>query len=258
MKLNEILVELIAEDMRPLSIVRDKGFRKYSEALDPRYTLPTTKTLRKKLIPRMFNKTMIDLIEELQSIKHICLTTDGWTSSTADKFQAYTIHYVDWKKDEPSIQSKILECAPFEERCTKVELEKDLRRVTTKYDILEKLSLNVADNASDVQGALKLFGIPQIGCCAHKLNLCAKTVLGIEMVKNLQSKVSAIVRTTKVSANAKKTLNQCQKTFGMKKKALVSFVSTRWNTVYLMFQTALGKFEKFFRSATFKKFEELF
>ena len=101
----------------------------------------------------------------------------------------------------------------------------------------------MADNAFDIQGALKLYGIPKIGCAAHKLNSCVKTVIGLSVVKELKTKVSAIVRTTKVSAKAKKILNECQSIVGMQeKRALVSYVQTRWNTVYLMFDSALGMF----------------
>lgn len=239
--LNEKLVRLIAKDMRPLSVVQNKGFREFVAELDPLYKLPSTKTLREKLIPRIYNKSMNGLLNELKSIDHIALTTDGWTSSTADKYQVYTVHYINWSKEEPSIQSKILECAPYEERSTIIELEKDLTRVTSKYDIKSKLCLCVADNATDIQGALKLFGIPKVGCAAHKFNLCAQTIIvHLPVVKNLKKKVSDLVRTTKVSPKAKKILLQCLQKVGIKgKKALVSYVETRWNTVYLMFVTAI-------------------
>ena len=243
-KLNEVLVGLIAKDMRPMSIVEDEGFKDFCTEMNPSYTLPSRKTLRTKLLPRLYNSSMIELVKELEAIKHVYLTTDGWTSSSADKYQVYTIHYVNWAKEDPIIESKILECSAFKESSTGIEIEKDLRRVTTKYGITDKVCLNVADNASDVQLALHLFGVPKIGCGAHKLNLCAKRVLKkVPVVKDLQAKVSEIVRTTKVSANAKKTLFECQKKMGFQKnKALVSYCETRWNTVYLMFMTALGKF----------------
>ena len=242
-KLDEILVRLVAKDMRPLSVVRNTGFRDYSAAMDEKYTLPSTKTLRQKLIPRIYHRSMIELIQQLEPIKHVSLTTDGWTSSSADKYNVYTLHYIDWSKATPFIEFKILECSPYDMVSSKVELEKDLRRVTTKFGINEKICLNVADNAENIQGALKLFGAPKIGCSAHKLNLCAKRVTDkVEKVKDLKSKVADIVRTTKVSANAKKILFECQRTVGFQKpRTLVSSVSTRWNTVYLMFQTLLGK-----------------
>jgi len=240
-KLNEKLVKLIAKDMRPLEIVRNKGFREFVAELDPNYTLPTTKTLREKLIPRVYNNSMTELLRDLKNTEHVALTTDGWTSTSTDKYQVYTIHYIDWSKNQPNIESKILECAAYEERSTSIELEKDLRRVTTKYEINDKLSLNVADNANDIQGALKIYGAPRLGCSAHKINLCAKTVIeNLPVVKNLREKVSKIVQTTKVSPNAKKILRQCQTKVGMKvKKSLVSYVPTRWNTGFLMFDTAL-------------------
>ena len=222
-KLNEKLVGLIAKDQQPLTIVRDQGFREFVAELDQNYTLPSTKSIREKLIPRVYNNSMIDLLEELKNVTFLAMTTDGWTSSTADKYQVYTIHYINWDEEEPSIQSKILECAPYEERCTGIELEKDIQRVTSKYGIKDKLCLNVADNAPDIQLALKIFGVPRIGCAAHKFNLCAKSVIDkVPVVNNLRTKVSAIVKTTKVSPNAKKILQQCQRKVGLKGKIIIS------------------------------------
>ena len=218
-KLNEKLVTLIIKDMRPLSIVRNKGFRDFVETLDPRYSLPSTKTLGEKLIPRIYNQNMIDLMSSLETISNITLTTDGWTSSTADKYQVYTIHFVNWTEKEPQIHSKILECAPYDERNSGIELEKDLRRVTTKYGINKKLVLTVADNESAIQLALKIFGVARIGCAAHKLNLCAKTIH--KHMKDVKTKMSSIVRTTKISSTAKKTLLECQREVGFKGKIFI-------------------------------------
>ena len=73
----------------------------------------------------------------------------------------------------------------------------------------------MADNASDVQKALELFGVEKIGCAAHKLNLVAKTLLDQPEVKALVKKLAKIVRKTKVSDKAKKVLSRCAKQLGI-------------------------------------------
>lgn len=180
------------------------------------------------------------VIKELDDVKHCSVTTDGWTSVAGDKFTAYTIHYINWSAQEPVLKSKILECSPFEaETADAAAIEQDLSRVAEKYDIKEKLVLTVADNASDVQKALELFGIEKIGCAAHKLNLVAKNLLERPEVAALVKKLAKIVRKTKVSAKSKKILSRCAKQLGIQVKTLVSFVKTRWNSVYLMADRAL-------------------
>jgi len=240
-KLNEKLVKMISLDMRPISIVQGQGFREFVAELDPSYTLPSTKTLREKLIPRQHNKTMKTVLNELDNVNEVSLTMDGWSSPNAEKYNAYTIHYIDWSVSEPKLTTKILECSHFDKRSTAIELEKDLRRVTEKHGIIDKLVLTVADNATDVQLAMDIFGKSNIGCVAHTLNLCAKWgVKHCPEVETLQAKLAKIVRTTKVGHRAKKSFTKCRRKVGLiGKTALVSYCQTRFHTLYLMAERAL-------------------
>jgi len=52
-KQNMALVKLICKDLQPLSVVENEGFREYSSHLNPRYKIPSRKTIRDKLIPGM-------------------------------------------------------------------------------------------------------------------------------------------------------------------------------------------------------------
>ena len=112
--LNRKVAAFLAIDMKTLNIVNGPGFRQLLHEFDPRYTLPTPKTLRKKLIPNLYAKCMGEIIKDLDDVKHCSLTTDGWTSVAGDKFTAYTIHYINWSAQEPVLKTKILECSPFE------------------------------------------------------------------------------------------------------------------------------------------------
>jgi hypothetical protein len=51
--LDEMCAAWIAQDMRPIAIVEGTGFRKFIESLDPRYQLPTRRTITKTIIPRI-------------------------------------------------------------------------------------------------------------------------------------------------------------------------------------------------------------
>ena len=218
--LNRKLAIFIAKDMRPICVVRNKGFRDFVKELDPRYTLPTTATLQKELLPNIFSEVMTTLTSDLKSVIYVTVTTDGWTSIASDKYNAFTVHYIDWSQPEPELKSRILECAPYAKKSTAIELEKEFRRVTEKFEITTKVVLNVADNASDIQAALKLFGAPSIGCVAHTINLCAKHGMeNCEPMETLKTKLAKIVRTTKVSAGAKICLTECCKTVGIQGKS---------------------------------------
>lgn len=239
--INRKVAEFIARDMRPFSVVEGSGFKNLLKEMDPCYVLPTRKTISSKLIPRLHAESMIKLLEELKTVKDCAVTTDGWTSMTGDKFNAFTIHFIDWSSNEPELKSKILECAPFEaDRGTSEEIEKELERVAEKFQIKNKLVLTVADNAPDVQKALKLFGIPKLGCIAHKLNLAAQYAIDShDHVVKLRGKLTRLAKFMKRSSGAKKAFAKCLKTVGITgKSSLVSYVKTRWNCVYEMFQRA--------------------
>lgn len=219
-QLNRKLIAFISKDIRPLSITQGNGFKEFINELDPRYTLPSVPTIRDKLLPRLYEQNMDKLQQELNETKFISLTTDGWTSTAADKYHAFTVHYINWSEKEPVLKSKILECAPFEaDKGDAIELEKELQRVAIKYKIKDKLVLTCGDNAKDQQKALALFGVPKIGCAAHKINLVAKRGLKIEPIKNLISKLANIARKTKVSPGAKKVLLKYIKKVGIRGKS---------------------------------------
>ena len=76
-RFNRLLVRFIAKDLRPLYIVTKPGFRDLLFGFDPRYVIPSRKTLRKKLIPEIHAETMGKVQKELDGTKHCCMTTDG-------------------------------------------------------------------------------------------------------------------------------------------------------------------------------------
>ena len=217
--LNRKLVRYIVKDLRPLSTVTSKAFRDFCLEMDSQYVLPSEKTLRTKLIPQIYKEVMAEIQKDLDKSKHCSVTTDGWTSKTADKYNAFTVHYVDW--DIGKLKSKILECAYFDKSGTSNNLEEEVERINRKYKITEKVVLEVADNAPDIQKALDQAEVPKLGCFAHKLNLCAKRPIDTtEAIQELKSKLSKIVRLTKVSSNAKRALRDYQRKVGYTGKHL--------------------------------------
>ena len=214
--LNRKLVRFIV-NLRPLYTVTKKGFKDFIAALDPQYVLPTRKTLRNVLIPKIHAEVMGKVQAELDEAKHCSITTDGWSSLATDKYNAFTVHYVDWKVGE--LKSKVLECSAFEEGGGSDNLEKEVRRVAEKYNVSKKIVLNVADNAPDIQKALQLFGSSKIGCFAHKYNIAAKYAIdNTPEIQDVKNKLSKLVRMTRVSPKAKKAFQDCLKKVGYKGK----------------------------------------
>ena len=65
----------------PTSVIQGDGFRKLLEKLEPRYQLPSRKTLSDRVIPTMYNSVKDSkVLPGLKEAKYISLTSDCWTS----------------------------------------------------------------------------------------------------------------------------------------------------------------------------------
>ena len=163
--------------MVPLSMIRQKAFREFVEALDPRYVLPGTQSISKIHIPNFDKKVMDEVRMDLKNpeVKYVAMTSDGWSSKvsvyffylyilnhkirhsailscfqTTDSYLSYTAHYC--KPETGVLQKKVLECAKFSKRHTSENLKSDFERVGAEYEFFPKIVHACVDNAKNVQG----------------------------------------------------------------------------------------------------------
>ena len=74
--INKLLVSFIVQDLQPLSVVENRGFRALIRGLDRRVVLPCRSTIANSLLPKFYEEVKSDLKKKLASVKHCCLTTD--------------------------------------------------------------------------------------------------------------------------------------------------------------------------------------
>lgn len=84
---------MIAEDMQPLSIVENSGFRKLINLFDSRYKLPSHKLIGTTLIPNLYESTRKMIESILSHTKYVSLTSDIWTSLNTISFITVTVHF---------------------------------------------------------------------------------------------------------------------------------------------------------------------
>ena len=80
---NKVLLQYIARDMRPLSVVENPGFWGLIAHLQPCYTLPSRPTVRAMIEPEAANLRS-KIKEELASAMFVSFTTDIWTDMTTN------------------------------------------------------------------------------------------------------------------------------------------------------------------------------
>ncbi len=86
--------ETVLSGMHPFSLVDNEHFITLVKELDPRINLSCRTTLTNVLLPKLYEEAKTKLREELASVNHVALTTDGWTSNTGDSYITVTVHYI--------------------------------------------------------------------------------------------------------------------------------------------------------------------
>ena len=207
-------------------------FLAFCKKLDPQYVMPSRKNLTQKLLPDLDNVVMKEVNNSIDNAKYVALTTDGWQAPTAESYMAYTAHFLDL--DSGELVTKILECARFDKSHHSENLQQDIERICTEYNLWKKIVNITADNAPNIQLAIRLTGIDVLGCLAHLINLIIKNAISqCPEVVTLENKMSDTINYLKKSANADKFFVQCQKATGTEEKKLLLDVRTRWNSFYL-------------------------
>ena len=94
--LDERLLAWLIEDLRPISTVSCSGFRRFMSFAEPGYVVPS-RTLLSKQLKRRHEEGLKSLTKKLNDprIQGLGLTTDIWTSSSAEAYNTITCHYVD-------------------------------------------------------------------------------------------------------------------------------------------------------------------
>ena len=89
------LVDMIAVDIQPTSIVEDKEFQKFVNALDPRYALPSRRIIMRNMLPARYAHVSEVLRVQLSSVQYFALNCNLWTSCQALGYTTVTCHFVD-------------------------------------------------------------------------------------------------------------------------------------------------------------------
>lgn len=148
---NERIVEFIARDLRPVSVVSGVGFKGLLAWLEPGYTVPSA-TCVTKLVRRRFLQGRDRLVLLLKSEVGISFTTDMWTSSKTQGYITITGHFIDqfWE-----LRSCVLTTKHFPERHTAENISKTLKKQAEEFGILEKVPCVVHDQASNMKAAMR-------------------------------------------------------------------------------------------------------
>ena len=252
------IAEMIILDELPFTFVENYGFRKFVKVLQPKFKIiPSRKTIAKEVVS-IYNMERMKLKKALEG-RRLCLTTDTWTSIQNFCYMCLTCHFIDddWKLHKRILNFCVVDDHKGETVGRKIEL------CLRAWGIDSMFTLTV-DNASSNGGTIKFLETVtkdwkgtvlehqflHMRCCAHILNLIV--VEGLKERESSISKVRDAVRYVKSSPNRFQTFKNYVKTLGIESKSLLCLdLPTRWNSTYVMLESAV-KFEKVFLRMDFE------
>ena len=170
---NRAVLLFIVRGMHPLSLVDSCHFTTLVKALDPRIELPCRSTLTTVLLPNLYEEAKRKLQSEIDSVDHVALTADGWTSITGDSYVT-VIHFI---SNQLKMLTRALTTSVMPESHTSENLCEFLKRVEHDWRLVGKIEAIVTHNAPNMKAAVQLGGWKHVPCSAHTLNLVVTDAL---------------------------------------------------------------------------------
>lgn len=241
MDITRRLSEMIVKDLQPLSIVEDVGFRNFVKTLEPRYKIPSRKTLMEGKLPALYEECSSKVRKALSSVDNVVLTTDMWTSTATEAYLTVSCHIID---ENWQMLAYVLETCSVSGQHTADNICSQLTRIAEEWSISEKIQAVVTDNGANMVAAVRKAGWSHYPCFAHTLNLVVKDSLKAHPdILELQKRSSAIVTFFHHSTRAADKLKEIQKQQKFPEHKLLQAVETRWNSVFYMWERLLEQKE---------------
>ena len=229
-KVTKLVCEMVARDLRPVSIVEGDGFKRLINYLEPEYRVPSHTHIT-SVCHRMYQVEREKLEVELVD-RHVGLTSDIWTSAATQGYITVTAHFIsdDWK-----FCSWVLLTREMGERHTGINISERLLGAAKEWGITdEHVSGLVRDNAANAVLGADLTGWPHFGCAAHTLQLSVNGGLAHPTTDKAIATARKLVSHFKHSVVATTALKEKQEQLNIKQHHLIQDVSTRWNSTFFM------------------------
>ena len=184
-EITDKVVKMIITDMRPIRMVECAGFKDLMHTMEPGYIVPTRKSV-KTMIGRLHNECKEKLSKQLQSTSNISLTTDIWTSHSNDAYISLSVHFLTltWE-----LKCFVLGTVEFPGSHTGILISEKIKCMCEEFSILSKVNAITHDEAANMQLSSRILeeehNCESISCTAHRLQLCLKAGLAVNVIERL-------------------------------------------------------------------------
>lgn len=239
---------MVSKDILPLSIVDGQGFQELIAYIEPGYSMPSRGTITARTEKR-YKAKKSELKTRLARATVVALTTDCWTSLTAESYITVTCHWMeDWE-----MKSAVLLTKGMPKSHTADNLAEKLNDAVDDWGLTGRVVACVHDNARNIVLANNPDRVNwmSVACYAHTLQLAVndgftphlKPVIAAagrlvghfhhssKATEALKAKQQAMGLTTETDETDDENENQKQ----TDKHKLIISCKTRWNSVCDMF-----------------------
>ena len=150
-----IIQDLIIGCCLPLSLVENHHFRHFLALLDCKYTPLSRRTITDK-IPELVRNAKEAISKKLKASSFVSLTTDLWSDRKMRSFLGVTAHIWCESEDSVTLESYLLDCRHFKGRHTSDRIASAFEEITEEYDIRQKITFIITDNAANMKCAFKV------------------------------------------------------------------------------------------------------
>ncbi|KAK3229746.1 hypothetical protein Dsin_001627 [Dipteronia sinensis] len=243
------LAEMLILDELPFRFVENRGFRRFCFELCPLFDLPSRRTIVRELYQLYIDEKMKLKKYFSRSKVRVCLTIDTWTSIQNINYMVVTAHFIDY---DWQLQKRILSFSQIVDHKGD-SVGKCIENVLIEWGIDKVFTItvdNATANTTAIGYVIKKLNSWQddeavlggkylhVRCCAHILNLIVSDGL-----KDLHDSIVAIRNAVKFVKFSPSRLDRFKSAVAHEKigtKGLVVLdVPTRWNSTYLMLESAM-------------------
>uniref|UniRef100_A0A803N206 BED-type domain-containing protein n=1 Tax=Chenopodium quinoa TaxID=63459 RepID=A0A803N206_CHEQI len=259
----EALIHMIIVDELPFKHVEKSGFRHFVQVACPQFHIPSRVTIARDCL-KLYYSEKEKLREMFKTCQRISVTTDTWTSIQRINYMCLTAHFIDndWK-----LNKKIINFCPISSHKGEA-IGKAVEACLEYWGIDDKLFTVTVDNASsnDVACAHLSRMVRRTGCINDGKNLhvrCIAHIINLIVWDGIREhgvcidRVRNAVKYVKNSPARILRFKDLVQKANIDSKSSLSFdVPTRWNSTYIMLETAL-KFRRVFSGLSLPDGEDL-
>ena len=151
--------EFIIDGLYPISIADKQAFWKMFNVIEPRYQVPSIRTVKANVLDRREKEMTAAIILDIEGLEYVILMHDSWKSMANRCYETVTVHYINrqWQ-----LQWKVLFTQLVEVSHTSEAIQKALLQVKANWRLQDVFA--VTDNAANEVKPFSLLQLLRAHC----------------------------------------------------------------------------------------------